>query len=131
MFFYPDPMGLDYKGVYHCTMVMPIRSELHYEHAPPSHWATKILVPMYVVRGSKGGREFMCDVLGGKVTGDNAYIASYSEELGAEYEQSLSETPGWPKLVRKHPTKLERGEICIRRYSLSGSSGVYFVERVL
>ena len=130
VFFYPDPKGFDYKGIYpyHCTMIMPLRSELHYKHAPPSHWATKILVPMYLVRSTTRGRDFMCDILGGKVTGDNVYIATYSSAIDPEAD---SGGPGWPKTVDKHPTKLECGEICLRTYNLCGGTTHCFVERVL
>jgi hypothetical protein len=55
------------------------------------------------------------DVLGGPVPYENAYIRAYGEPVNAG---------------DKSPAELEIGESVLRRYRLSGSTGVYRVVRV-
>lgn len=89
------------------------------------------------------------DVLGGAVSGDNAYIACYSEpsRLYADKQGEIIQTGGRPNnaplvlvtadgtrvsflhLSGRHPHTLAVGGRCIRRYALSGTSAEYCITR--
>lgn len=80
------------------------------------------------------------DVLGGAVTADNAFIATYSEPPKVRTQANRNglvlvtvdgDRIDAAKLVSdEHPHRLTAGERCIRRYALSGSSGEYVIHCV-
>jgi len=130
IFFYPDNPNAKGSYLYHCTMVMPLKSELHYKHAPKSHWVKGILEPLFRVRNSDPRhRDYMGDVIGGFLPLNNPYVVGYGMAVTDEEFADYASRPGAPNLVQKAPDTMERGEFAVRRYSLSGETAIYFLER--